>query len=97
MVHLGLLRRTLKRRLGRTGERDTRAWLAVIPASLASAAVLALLSGWVRTMAAGGFLGGAGAVAGVSVLALLAFFVLFHTTGGRGARSMVRMVLRRGP
>jgi putative peptidoglycan lipid II flippase len=96
MVHLWMLRHTLRKRLGRSGKRDTRAWLAVLPASAASAGVLALLSRWAGRMAGSGFLRGAGAVAGVSLLALGVFFLLFHWAGGQGARSMFRMVLRRG-
>ncbi len=97
MVNLMLLRRALRRRLGGGGERDTRAWLAVIPSSLAAAGILVLLSGWVSAMAEGNFLGGAGAVAGAFILTLSIFFVLFFALGGSGARSMIRMVLKREP
>jgi putative peptidoglycan lipid II flippase len=91
------LRRTLRRRTGFRGGGDTRAWLAVLPASAASAAFLAIASGWVRTMSGESFLHGAGAVAGASLAALAVFFAVFHTTGGEGARSLLLMVRRREP
>jgi len=95
ITNLVLLRRALRTRLGKPHKRDARGWLAIVPATLASAGVLIALSGWASHNAMLSFTAGAGAVLASSALALGSFFLVFLSIGGSGARSMIRLVLRR--
>ncbi|MBD3277208.1 MAG: murein biosynthesis integral membrane protein MurJ, partial [Candidatus Aegiribacteria sp.] len=96
IVNFFVLRLTLKKKVGAVVRSSTAAWLAMIPATLLSFALLLILSPWVRSLASDSTYAGILAIVGVSLAAMSAFLGVFALAGGSGARSVFRVALRRG-
>jgi len=95
-LNLLLLRHSLKRKLGPGAGAPAGAWIAMVPATLASLAVLLAMKGWVEGMAGASLARGAVALLSAGVAAYASCAVVFLAAGRNAARSLWRLATRRG-
>lgn len=96
-ANLLLLRLALRRRTGRCRGAPPRAWLAMLPATAASAAAAVLLRGWVSASVARSLFNGLTSLLAAGVACFALQFVVFAAAGGRTAAVAWRLLTKRGP
>jgi len=96
LVNFLALRSRISRRLGRGPKGSGRAWAGVAAAFAATAVVVWRLSLWVDGALEASVWAGAGAVVATAAASIAAFSAVSIALGGRQARALVSMVLRRG-
>jgi putative peptidoglycan lipid II flippase len=95
VLNVILLRSALRRILGPGEGAPGAAWLAMLPASFVSLAVLLVLRRWVDTLVGSSLAGGVLALLAAGLAAYAACAAVFLAAGGRSAKALWRLVLRR--
>lgn len=96
LVNFLALRHRLSVRLGRGTTGSVRAWLAVGAAFMVTVPLVWLMSRWTEEALSSSVWGGAGAVVLTAAAAIGLFSAVTVALGGKQARALAKMVLRRG-
>ncbi|MCD4848483.1 MAG: murein biosynthesis integral membrane protein MurJ [Candidatus Aegiribacteria sp.] len=96
MLNFVILRIALRRKLGPVVQSSKLAWLSMIPAGILTLMFLWLLSPSVISLSAASTLKGILSITGVSLGAVAVFLAVFVTIGGKDARSVFSLAMRRG-
>ena len=96
IVNFTVLRIALKRKLGPVVQSSKLAWFSMIPAAILTLLFLWLLSPSVIAISAISKLKGILSISGVSLGAVAVFLAVFIIIGGKDARSVFSLALRRG-
>ncbi len=95
-LNVVILRIILAKRLGPARGAPRAAWIAMLPASIASCASMLLLEPWISGLCESSRLQAGLALCAAGVLCYVVLFAVFMLTGGRAAASALRFVRSRG-
>ncbi len=96
MLNFIILRIALRRKLGPVVQSSRLAWLSMIPAGILTLLFLWLLSPSVISISATSTLKGILSISGTSLGAVAVFLAVFVIIGGKDARSVFSLAMRRG-
>ena len=96
IVNLLLLRHALRTRLGPLRSTGLRPWLSMLPAAAITMGLLMAAAPVVRRFSELSFIRGLLGLSGASLAAMALFLGMFALTGGREARSIFTLAVRRG-